>query len=207
MATPHVAGVAALIWATEYGTSNQAVVARLFSTVDKVAGTGNTVKYGRVNAMAAVAASGASPATPTPAPSVTTTPTTPTTTPTTPTATPTASPTQPTNPCSPRPPVSVHATAGAPGQLRVTIGAGTSSTASTNKLVQVRFGTATNAVIQPDSQAANHGNVDVTLPSGADQYSFTVQRATPGAATTVNLTVVDACGDWPTVVGGGPTAF
>jgi thermitase len=210
MATPHVAGVAALIWATEYGTSNQAVVARLFSTADKVAGTGRTVSYGRVNAMAAVAASGAAPATPTPAPSVTTTPTTPTTTPSTPTPTtptPTPSPTQPTNPCSPRPPVSVHATAGAPGQLRVTIGAGTSSTTSTNRLVQVRFGSATNAVIQPDSQAANHGNVDITLPSGADQYSFTVQRAAPGAATTVNLTVVDACGDWPTVVGGGPTAF
>jgi thermitase len=213
MATPHVAGVAALIWASEYGTSNQAVVSRLFSTADKVAGTGMYWTQGRVNAMAAVAASGAAPATPVPTTAPTTPVATPSTTPTTPTASPvtsptaTPAPTQPSNPCNPRPGVTVHATAGAPGQLRVTVGAGSTGTTSTNGLVQVRFGSATNAVIQTDSQSTAQGNFAVTVPQGADQYSFTIKRATPGAATTVNLTVVDACGDWPTVVGGGPNAF
>jgi hypothetical protein len=30
---------------------------------------------------------------------------------------------------------------------------------------------------------------------------------TAGQPTLINLTVVDSCGDWPTVVGGGPDAF
>ncbi len=53
-ASPHVAGVAALIWSTKYGTSNQAVVDRLFATADKISGTGTYWKYGRVNAFMAV---------------------------------------------------------------------------------------------------------------------------------------------------------
>ena len=54
MATPQVAGVAALIWATQYGTSSEAVVQRLTSTADPIAGTGTDWTYGRVNAAAAV---------------------------------------------------------------------------------------------------------------------------------------------------------
>jgi hypothetical protein len=89
----------------------------------------------------------------------------------------------------------------------VTISAGASGTATANRLAQIRFGTATNAQIQSTSQVAAGERVSVTLPSGIDQYTFTVQRVTPGVATTVSLTVVDACGDWPTIVGGGPDAF
>ena len=55
MSTPHAAGVAALIWATSYGTSNEAVVNRLFSTADRVAGTGQYWVHGRINAASAVA--------------------------------------------------------------------------------------------------------------------------------------------------------
>jgi thermitase len=54
MSTPHVAGVAALVWATSFGTSNQSVVDRLFETADHVAGTGSSWIYGRVNAFQAV---------------------------------------------------------------------------------------------------------------------------------------------------------
>jgi thermitase len=56
MATPQVAGAAALVWATQYGTSNEAVVHRLTSTADPIAGTGTDWTYGRVNAAAAVGA-------------------------------------------------------------------------------------------------------------------------------------------------------
>jgi thermitase len=55
MASPHVAGVLALIWATSYGTGPAAVRDRLFATADAVAGTGASWTYGRINATAAVA--------------------------------------------------------------------------------------------------------------------------------------------------------
>jgi hypothetical protein len=34
-----------------------------------------------------------------------------------------------------------------------------------------------------------------------------VRRATAGQGTTVPLVVTDSCGEWPTLVGGGPGAF
>ncbi|MDQ0287815.1 thermitase [Desulfofundulus luciae] len=54
MATPHVSGVAALVWASKYGTGNQAVRKRIESTADRIAGTGTYWAYGRVNAYNAV---------------------------------------------------------------------------------------------------------------------------------------------------------
>ncbi|MCC6629769.1 MAG: S8 family serine peptidase [Chloroflexi bacterium] len=55
MAAPHVAGVAALIWATGALTSARAVADRLTATADPVAGTGSLWRAGRVNAQRAVA--------------------------------------------------------------------------------------------------------------------------------------------------------
>ncbi|HEV7663285.1 MAG TPA: S8 family serine peptidase, partial [Chloroflexota bacterium] len=54
MAAPLVSGVAALVWASAYGSSNQAVVNRLLETADRVGGTGSLWAYGRINAAAAV---------------------------------------------------------------------------------------------------------------------------------------------------------
>ncbi|MDQ2783987.1 MAG: S8 family serine peptidase, partial [Chloroflexota bacterium] len=54
MATPHVAGLAALLWSTAWGTSAQAVVQRMEATADRVAGTGTSWQFGRINALAAV---------------------------------------------------------------------------------------------------------------------------------------------------------
>jgi len=56
IAAPHVAGVAALLWASSYGTSADAVVSRLESTADHIAGTGSLWTYGRVSALKAVGA-------------------------------------------------------------------------------------------------------------------------------------------------------
>lgn len=54
VATPHVAGVAALVWSTPYGTSNLTVRTRIETTADQIPGTGLYWTYGRVNAARAV---------------------------------------------------------------------------------------------------------------------------------------------------------
>jgi len=50
MASPMVAGVIGLLWASPYGTSNTAVINRLYATADKIAGTGTNWTEGRINA-------------------------------------------------------------------------------------------------------------------------------------------------------------
>jgi thermitase len=49
MATPHVAGLAALVWARGQCTTNACVRAKIESTADPIPGTGTLWKYGRVN--------------------------------------------------------------------------------------------------------------------------------------------------------------
>ncbi|HVF68945.1 MAG TPA: S8 family serine peptidase [Xanthomonadales bacterium] len=72
MASPMVAGVVAMIWTTSYGTSNQAVVDRLYATADPIGGTGSAWQNGRVNAAAAVGATNTNPnLTPTLGPTIT----------------------------------------------------------------------------------------------------------------------------------------
>jgi hypothetical protein len=109
--------------------------------------------------------------------------------------------------CSPRPQVAVRVARGAPGQLLATIAATTSVGTPTNWLSELRFGAATNALIDAGSTIGATGNFTVRLASGTTQTSFTVRRASPGRATTVPLVVVDRCGEWRTFVGGGPSAF
>jgi subtilisin family serine protease len=67
MATPAVAGLAALLWATNWGTSAQVVINRLEATADAIPGTGTNWQYGRINAAAAVAPPPAPVARPSPA--------------------------------------------------------------------------------------------------------------------------------------------
>lgn len=69
MAAPMVSGVVGLIWSTSHGTSNQAVVDRLFSTADQISGTGTYWQKGRVNAALAVA-TGSAVLTPSVSPSI-----------------------------------------------------------------------------------------------------------------------------------------
>ena len=54
MAAPHVAGVAALVWATEHGTNNSAVRVRIETTGDDLEGILGNDGMGRVNAYRAV---------------------------------------------------------------------------------------------------------------------------------------------------------
>lgn len=54
MSSPMVAGVAALVWSTPYGTTNTSVRSRVQSTADAIPGTGTYWANGRVNAARAV---------------------------------------------------------------------------------------------------------------------------------------------------------
>jgi thermitase len=56
MATPHVAGLAALVWATGKCTTGSCVRARIESNADAIAGTGTYWSKGRINAYRAVSA-------------------------------------------------------------------------------------------------------------------------------------------------------
>ncbi len=58
MASPHVAGLAALIWPTPYGGSNTKVRKQIEGTADKISGTGKYWTYGRINALRAVSSQG-----------------------------------------------------------------------------------------------------------------------------------------------------
>ena len=54
MATPHVAGLAALVWASGKCTTATCVRSRIETTADRIAGTGTYWYYGRINAYNAV---------------------------------------------------------------------------------------------------------------------------------------------------------
>lgn len=58
MATPHVAGLAALVWGTTYGTDKTNVRKQIEGTADRITGTGRYWTYGRINALKAVTTPG-----------------------------------------------------------------------------------------------------------------------------------------------------
>ena len=106
--------------------------------------------------------------------------------------------------CSPRPRVKA---APAPDgvKLLVRVEPTPLNTQQPNPLKQVRFGTFQNAKVTLNDQPIASGQA-VTPPANASALDFTVERVTPGQATTVPFTVVDGCGEWPTLVGGGTNA-
>jgi VCBS repeat-containing protein len=106
--------------------------------------------------------------------------------------------------CAPRPHVQTTSTA-AGGKLVVHVEPRPQNTAPGNPLSQIRFGTLQNARVTLNGQTMSTGQI-VTIPSGTTALDFTVERLTPGQATTVPFTVVDGCGEWPSFVGGGANA-
>jgi FtsP/CotA-like multicopper oxidase with cupredoxin domain len=144
--------------------------------------------------------------TPTVTPTLTATATLGTVTPTatlgpgTPTATATATPAPV---CSPRPNVQLEVVPDGGGRLRVTV----TATGTGVNLLWLGFGAANGALIDVGTTVGSTGNTTVRLPAGTRQTVFHVRQATAGTAATVPLTVRDSCGEWPTFVGGGPSAF
>src|SRR5262249_35131919 len=106
--------------------------------------------------------------------------------------------------CSPRPPVTVTSQPTADGRLQVTVTASTAGPNGANRLVELRSQAGTNALVDMGAKPGRAGPFMDTLADHPTSVTFFVRRATPGQATTIPLTVVDACGEWPTLVGGGP---
>jgi len=127
---------------------------------------------------------------------------TPTPTPVPPTPTP-----APSVVCSPRPTFTVHASPSAPGVLQVTVAVGRSAEAANNTLQTIRIGSVVNGTIDVSGRGQIASGTTVTMAPGTQQATLVVRRVASGTATTVPLVLTDACGEWPTLVGGGPSAF
>jgi thermitase len=103
--------------------------------------------------------------------------------------------------CSPRPPVAVTAVPSG-GRLLATV----STSGAGVTLRSIQFTVADNAAVDIGGLSGG-ANLNVVLNPGTTGTNFSVRRLTPGAPTTVQFTVIDSCGSWPSLVGGGPAAF
>jgi CSLREA domain-containing protein len=126
-----------------------------------------------------------------------------------PTRTPTSTP-PPTATPYPGPNVGVQVTPSG-GTLLVTITARDAGCpGGNNQLLSLQFTRLANATadaaISPPT-TVNTTPTLVPLPGHPATIQLTVHRTTAGQAATVELTVNDGCGAWPTFVGGGPAAF
>jgi thermitase len=195
MASPHVAALTGLLWSQNPSATAQAVVDRIRTTSDPIAGTGSFWTWGRINAAAAVNGWGSGPPTPT----VTATATN---TPVTPTSTPTQIPVPIRVPCpSPRPPVQIATAATGAGTLDVTV------TAGAGVIREIDFRSLRNAAVTIDSQSGVTSPFVYRPTSYSRQVPFTVTQQSGSQATTVSLAILDDCGTWTTFVGGGTNGF
>jgi uncharacterized protein YkwD len=131
----------------------------------------------------------------------------PTPTPAPPTPVPPTPSPSPTVECSPRPTFTVRSSRSAPGVLEVTVAAGRSGGPANNSLRAVRVGSVVNGTVDVSGRGRVASGTTVTMAPGTQQATLIVRRSASGTATTVPLVLTDACGEWPTFVGGGPSAF
>jgi hypothetical protein len=106
--------------------------------------------------------------------------------------------------CTPRPQVRTSLAPGG-GRLNVHVEATPLNNRSNNPLHQIQFGALQNAKVTLNGQPIASGQIYV-VPANVVALDFTVERVTPGQATTVPFTLVDGCGEWQTFVGGGAVA-
>ncbi len=107
---------------------------------------------------------------------------------------------------SARPAVGVTATPSNPGQLSATIAAQQTPAIPGNALSSITITRVENAVVVVNGAPASSG-VTVPVAGGTSPVTMLVIRQTAGQPSTVAFTAMDACGAWPTFVGGGPGAF
>jgi hypothetical protein len=110
----------------------------------------------------------------------------------------------------PRPGVDVQVTPSA-NTLQTTIRARDAACANgNNQLVALQFTRLANATVDVATSPVTTVSTTpttVSLPSRPASIDLTVRQTAAGDAATVELTVTDGCGDWPTFVGGGAGVF
>jgi hypothetical protein len=109
--------------------------------------------------------------------------------------------------CRPRPNVGVKVWQVRHGRLAVSITANEGTGTPSNALTALRFTSTDNGNVDIENIVGGWGNFTVPVANGTMQETFFVNRIDGLFATTINLIVQDRCGDWPTSVGGGPSAF
>jgi hypothetical protein len=100
-----------------------------------------------------------------------------------------------------RPAVGISNQLTAPGTLTVTVTAGAGS------VRQLRFDGLQNARIDAGNLSGQVTAFTYSPPQALSSISFALRQVDQAQAATVNLTVVDGCGDWSTLVGGGAAGF
>jgi CSLREA domain-containing protein len=108
------------------------------------------------------------------------------------------------SPCMPRPRVTTAPVAGG-GRLTVHVESTPLNTPANNPIRSLTFGPLQNARVTLNGQTIASGQ-SFAPPTSATAIDFTVERVTPGQATTVPFTLVDGCGEWTSLVGGGAAA-
>ncbi len=105
--------------------------------------------------------------------------------------------------------VAVQVVPSSAGQLQSTISARDANCSPNSQLQSLRFTALANARIDvlTTPPAPVTGPTTVPLPSHPASVALIVHQLTAGQAATVQLVVTDGCGDWATLVGGGPQAF
>jgi len=106
--------------------------------------------------------------------------------------------------CVPRPRVQTKPAAGG-GALQVRVEATPLNTQANNPLHGITFGEYLNAKVTLNGQSIASGQTYI-MPAGVVFVDFTVTRDQPGLPTTVEFTVVDGCGSWDSLAGGGNNA-
>jgi hypothetical protein len=112
--------------------------------------------------------------------------------------------TSPTPACNPRPPVHVSLQ-----KVNGTLVATLQTTGANNGLLAVRFDGFRTALVDVGSQTGQTQPFAVSIPAGQEPTSlqFTVRRLPGAQSATVRLVAIDGCGEWSTLVGGGPSAW
>jgi hypothetical protein len=87
--------------------------------------------------------------------------------------------------------------------------AGCNSNPQSRQLVALRFTRLANATVDVPGVGtiAASSAMPIPIPGHPAALTLTVHRVVAGQAATLEFVVTDGCGDWPTFVGGGPSAF
>jgi hypothetical protein len=103
--------------------------------------------------------------------------------------------------CTTRPNVSLGLVPGSPGRLSVTV------TAGTGTIAELRLHATPQSNIQVSINSLVNASGELVIPVNAPSKQFTIRRANGTGAGTLPFDVVDGCGVWNTLAGGGPNAW